>query len=177
MVSGTPGLEAFETQCAPPRGAPQPRCLPPPPPPHASRLQGNPLPCPCIPAAGICPRSILRCPPSPHPVRTFLSQSLPCRSLVTGVVPSRSLGLTLRPTPKRGGSSPLRRVPVSPSGGARPTPGCTMGAAPGPDRLLSLHPPSPGPAPELAPESPLQPSSAQTSGAKKGIRAEGLRWS
>lgn len=94
-------------------------------------------------------------PPPPHPVKTFLSQSRPCWSLVTGVVPSRSLGLTLRPTPKRGGVSPLRRVLVSPPGGARPTPGCTKGADPGPDRLWALHPPSPGPAPELAPESPL----------------------
>lgn len=57
-VSGTPRLGASLTQCVPPRGTPQRRCLPPPPP--ATRLQDSPL----HPSSEhLCPRSILRCPP------------------------------------------------------------------------------------------------------------------
>lgn len=103
--------------------------------PHASRFQGSPLP--LHPSSGHrCPQSILRCPFA-SPVRTYLSQSRPSRSSVTGAAPSRSLGLTLSyPGPSLGeasslpaGESPFpRRAEPGP-------PRRVMGAAPGPDRL------------------------------------------
>lgn len=62
VVSGTPGLGASQTQCVPLHGTPQPRCLPPPhPTPQHPGCKATP--CPCISALGICPQSILCCPP------------------------------------------------------------------------------------------------------------------
>lgn len=46
VVSGTPGLGAFETQCAPPRGTPRPRCLPPRPRPMHPACEATPSPAP-----------------------------------------------------------------------------------------------------------------------------------
>lgn len=143
--------------------------------PHASRFQGSPLP--LHPSSGHrCPQSILRCPLA-SPVRTYLSQSRPSRSSVTGAVPSRSLGLTLSypgpslgeasslpggesPFPRRAGPGPPRRV---------------MGAAPGPDRLQALHPPSSRPRPGTGSKEPLKkPGCAQASGGKDGSQGRGL---
>lgn len=87
--------------------------------------------------------------PSSHPVRTFLSQSLPSRSSVTDAVPLRSLGLTLsNPGPTLGEASSLssRESPFPRRAGPGP-PRRVMGAAPGPDRLWAQHPSSSGPRP------------------------------
>ena len=143
--------------------------------PHASRFQGSPLP--LHPSSGHrCPQSILRCPLA-SPFRTYLSQSLPSRSSVTGAVPSRSLGLTLSypgpslgeasslaagesPFPRRAGPGPPRRV---------------MEAAPGPDRLWAQHPPSSRPRPGTGSKEPLKkPGCAQASGGKDGSQGRGL---
>lgn len=155
-----------------------PRYTPVPPPLMHPGSRAAPLP--LHPSSGHrCPQSILRCPLA-SPFRTYLSQSLPSRSSVTGAVPSRSLGLTLSypgpslgeasslaagesPFPRRAGPGPPRRV---------------MGAAPGPDRLWAQHPPSSRPRPGTGSKEPLKkPGCAQAVGAKTGVREEGLDWS
>lgn len=117
-------------------------------------------------------------PSLPHPVRTFLSRSRPSRSSVTGAVSPLALrGLTLSdpdPPLNEASSSPYRESGFPHRAEPGP-PRRTMGAAPGPDRLLAPHPPCSRPRPGTGPgEPPYPPCSAQTSGAKKGVREEGL---
>ena len=134
-----------------------PRYTPVPPAPHASGSKA--APCPCIPARGITVPEHPPLPPSPHPVRTYVSQSRPSRSSVTGAVPSRSLGLTLSDS-----GPPLGEASSVPSGESpfprRAGPGqpCrVMGAAPGPDLLWPQHPPSSGPGAGTGSRAPLVP--------------------
>lgn len=69
VVSGTPRPGASQTQCVPPRGTP--RCLPP-----LMHPVPRQLPAPASQLGASLSQSILRCP-SPHPVRTYVSQSRP----------------------------------------------------------------------------------------------------
>lgn len=177
-VRGCGGLRDAPSRSIPDPVRSSPRCTPapvPPPSPRPMHSDSKAAPGPCTLARGIAVPEHPPLPASPHPVRTFQSQSRPTRSSVTGAVPWRSLGLPLIAL-----AHPSATRPVSPPESPRFPAGRGPARPAGPRELplvlaaswLSTLPP-PGPAPELALRAP--PAARQLPGqwGKKGVREEG----
>lgn len=81
-------------------------------------------PCPCIPARSISVPGASSAAHLASPCQVLLAPEPPVPIFGEGAVPSRSLADSQRPwpTPQLGVQFPLRRIPVSPPGGARPAP-------------------------------------------------------
>lgn len=99
-----------------------PALVPPAPAPTHSGCKA--APCPCIPARSISVPGASSAAHLASPCQVLLAPEPPVPIFGEGAVPSRSLADSQRPwpTPQLGVQFPLRRIPVSPPGGARPAP-------------------------------------------------------